>query len=197
MVQGIRDWAITIEMGLIKIIVPIILNIQPQGTGELEVKSSVSNARVGVFKLCPTPLIYRWGELKIGLYPEAHSGSRTGRQKPARRPTSTNSNVLRKDIKLEKGPQYHNPEPLVRLIGDTNETNVIVDGVSCKGLVDSGAQISTITKSFAKVLGLKNYHLDRLLDTMGTEGTEVPYEGYVEVSLWIPEIRVYNQDLLM
>ena len=63
--------------------------------------------------------------------------------------------MVNKDIKLEKGPQYHNPDPLVRLIGDTNEINIIVGGVSCKGLVGSDAQMPTITKSFTKALGLK------------------------------------------
>ena len=67
-------------------------------------------------------------------------------------PTSTNSKVIRKDIKLEKGPQYHNPDPPVRLIEDTNDPNIIIDGVNCKILVDSGAQISTITKSFANTV---------------------------------------------
>ena len=51
----------------------------------------------------------------------------------------TNSKVIRKDIKLEKDSQYHKPDPLIRKIGDTNEKNIIVDGISCKGLVDSGA----------------------------------------------------------
>ena len=53
-------------------------------------------------------------------------------------PIPTNSKATDKDIKLEKGPQYHNPDPLVRLTGDTNKTNAIIDGVSCKGLVDKG-----------------------------------------------------------
>ena len=56
-----------------------------------------------------------------------------------------NSKVINKDIKLEKGPQYHNSDPLVRLVGNTNETNIIIDWVSYKGSVDSGAQIFTIT----------------------------------------------------
>ena len=70
----------------------------------------------------------------------------TGRLKPARRPTSTSSKVIREDM------EYHNPDPLVRLIGDASETNIIVHGVTYRGLVDSGAQISTITKSFGKAL---------------------------------------------
>ena len=62
--------------------------------------------------------------------------------------------------KLNGGVQTHNPDPLVSLMEGTNETNIIVDGVSCMVLVDSRVQISTITKSFTKALGLKNYSLD-------------------------------------
>ena len=68
--------------------------------------------------------------------------------------------------------------------------------VSCKGLVDSGAPISTITKSFDRALGLKNYSLYGLLDIEETGEIEVPYKAYVEVSLEIQEIGVYKQNVL-
>ena len=41
--------------------------------------------------------------------------------------------------------QYYNPDPLLHLIGEANEASVYVDGVECTALIDSGAQISTIT----------------------------------------------------
>ena len=44
--------------------------------------------------------------------------------------------------------------------------------------------------------GLRNYSLDGLLD-IWTGGIEVPYKGYVEVNLQIPQIKAYNQDVLM
>ena len=34
--------------------------------------------------------------------------------------------------------QYLNPDPWVRLIGDTNETKVVLEGVNCTSLIDSG-----------------------------------------------------------
>ena len=48
---------------------------------------------------------------------------------------------------------YYNPDPLFHLIGETNETDVILNGMTLKALVDSGSQISTILKSMAKLLG--------------------------------------------
>ena len=35
-------------------------------------------------------------------------------------------------------PEYHNPDPLVRLIGEANEAPAIVEGIPITSLVDSG-----------------------------------------------------------
>ena len=51
-----------------------------------------------------------------------------GRSESTRKPISTNAKVMRNAIKLEKGPQYHNVDLLIRLIGDANEINIIIDG---------------------------------------------------------------------
>ena len=34
---------------------------------------------------------------------------------------------------------YHNPDPLVRLIGEANETDIIIENEKVKGLIDSRA----------------------------------------------------------
>ena len=59
---------------------------------------------------------------------------------------------------------YHNPDPLVRLIGEPNEAPVIIENVQVKGSVDSGAQISSILDKLAKHLELKIHKLETLLD---------------------------------
>ena len=61
----------------------------------------------------------------------------------------------------------------------------------------SGAQMSTITISQAKKMGLKIQNLDSLLDIEGGGGIAIPYIGYVEVNLQIPDIKNYNEDALM
>ena len=53
---------------------------------------------------------------------------------------------------LREGNLYHNPDPLFRLIGEANESNIILDGNKAKPLIDSGAQISPISKSFTQIL---------------------------------------------
>ena len=52
------------------------------------------------------------------------------------------------------GDAYYNPNPLHRLIGKANESDVIVEGQTMKALIDSWAQISTISSSMQKALGV-------------------------------------------
>ena len=92
---------------------------------------------------------------------------------------------------------YHNPDPLIRLIGEPNEAPVIIENVEVKGLVDSGAQISSILDKLAKHLELKIHKLGTLLDLEPTGGGVVPYEGYVELRMQIPGITAFDLDVLM
>ena len=80
-------------------------------------------------------------------------------------------------------PEYHNPDPLVRLIGEATEAPAIVEGVSITSLVDSGACMSAMVKSFAEELQLEIKPLKTILDIEGTRGGAVAYHGYVECHL--------------
>ena len=92
--------------------------------------------------------------------------------------------------------RYHNPDPLIQLIGPVNESTVILEGKEYPALLDSGAQPSGISLKLAKKLGLKIYQLDTLLDIEGWGGNEVPYLGYVEARLQVKEISGMNEDSL-
>ena len=50
--------------------------------------------------------------------------------------------------------KYYNPDPLYQLIGRVNEAKVKIDEHDVTGLIDSGANISSILKSFADKLGV-------------------------------------------
>ena len=63
--------------------------------------------------------------------------------------------------------RYHNPDPIARLIGKQNESTIIVEGKRYLGLLYSGAQMSTITISQARKLGLQIQELEGLLDIEG------------------------------
>ena len=78
---------------------------------------------------------------------------------------------------------YHNPDTLVRLIGEANETDVVIENKKVKGLIDSGAQVSSILDTFASKLVLEIKQLNTLLDLEPTGGGQIPYDGYVELCM--------------
>ena len=75
--------------------------------------------------------------------------------------------------------------------------SVIVENQTVKGLIDSGAQISSISDKFAKELNLEIKKLETLFDLEPTGGGQVPYDSYDEVRLQIPNVQVFDLDVLM
>ena len=92
---------------------------------------------------------------------------------------------------------YHNPDQIACLVGKVNESHILIYDVECLTQGDSGAQISTITIKFVRQLGLKIHQLDRILKFETTGWGDSPYMGYVEVNLKIPEIKAFNEGVLM
>ena len=64
-------------------------------------------------------------------------------------------------------------------------------------LIDSGAQVSSISAQFCKDLILQIQFLGQLLELEGMGGAAIPYLGFVEVNLQILGIRNYNEDVLL
>ena len=56
---------------------------------------------------------------------------------------------------LRQNDLYHNPDPLGRLVGEANESNVIVEGWETRALLDSGSQLLAISWAWVKELNLK------------------------------------------
>ena len=92
--------------------------------------------------------------------------------------------------------EYLNPDPWVCLIGESNETHVKLEGQTFEALIDSRAVVSQITQSLATTLGLKIRKLKKIIPMEGAGGVDVPYMGYVEASLQIPEVKSFNEDCL-
>ena len=72
-----------------------------------------------------------------------------------------------------------------------------MDGCKVTALVDLGAQVPNISARLCEELGLKIQPLGRLLELEGTGSAAIPYLRFVEVNLQIPEIRRYNEDVLL
>ena len=116
-------------------------------------------------------------------------------QGEGRRPSSSPSRDPETGQPAER--RYYNPDPLLRLIGEANESDIILEGRVVKALIDSGAQISTITDHFARELRLEVRDVGTLLNLEGTGGGEVPYSGYVEANLKIPSLPNFSRDILL
>ena len=69
----------------------------------------------------------------------------TGEQNKA--PQRTNHRILHRPIKIEPILQYHNWDPLLHLIVPANEADVVVDNVETVVLIDTGAQVCTISQT--------------------------------------------------
>ena len=67
-----------------------------------------------------------------------------------------------------------NPDSLYQLIGEANESQVKVERVNLKALIDSGAQLSSISEPMVEMLGLKIQNLWTLLGLKGGNGCDVP-----------------------
>ena len=64
-------------------------------------------------------------------------------------------------------------------------------------LIDLGAQVSSVSSGFCECMALKVHHLGRFLELEGTGGSAIPYLGYMEVNLQIPDIKGFNEDILL
>ena len=99
--------------------------------------------------------------------------------------------------KLVAEPGYHNPSPLIQLIGCANEVTVVVEGMEMMTLVDTGSQISALTVGFCSEFWLRILPLGGSLVLEGTRGIAIPYKGYVEANLTIQGLPKYNEDVLL
>ena len=125
-------------------------------------------------------------------------GAQLGQACPSRdRPgVETIKSAIRSNAGLLQNDLYLNPDPLVWLIGEANETKVKLEGQNFKALVDSGSMVSQITHSLAKALKLPIKQLQTLIPMEGSGRITVPYLGYVEATLNIPKVKAFQEDCL-
>ena len=101
------------------------------------------------------------------------------------------------DMKISQvAEKYHNHDPLLRLIGPAKEATVIVEGQKFPALIDSGAQLSTMSEALVQALKLPIHKLNTLIEAEVSGGSTIPYVGYVEARLKIPGITATNKDSL-
>ena len=60
---------------------------------------------------------------------------------------------------LKQNNLYHNPDPLFWLVGEANESTVMVEGQEARALLDPGSQLSAISLNWVRKLKLKPHEL--------------------------------------
>ena len=128
-------------------------------------------------RLCPSRLNYTRGVIQG---PPSQKEDRQPENPPPKNPLSSAIDV---HISRE-GQRYHNPDPLLRLIGPANEASIIIEGQWFSALVDSEAQLSTMSELLVPALKLPIHKLNTLIqaEVSGGEGGGgvTPYTGYIE-----------------
>lgn len=72
-----------------------------------------------------------------------------------------------------------------RLVGEASEAEVMINGVVCQALLDTGSTVSSITQSFydAHLVDFPLHPINDLLKVECASGQLLPYVGYVEAEL--------------
>ena len=80
------------------------------------------------------------------------------------------------------------------LVGSSNETDVWLDGHSCRALLDTGSSVSTVSYAFYSKF-LEQYSIEPLTDILNVEcadGQTLPYMGYITVPLEANGVGLYS-----
>ena len=119
-------------------------------------------------------------------------------KKGFRRKKGENPIEIQADIKMKKFKRqsnYTNPDAWARLIGRTNTAPIYLEGHQVTGLLDTGSQLSMISRLFCEQHDLKIQPLSKLVDCDAVNGTQIEYEGYVGLNFQVPG-RNFSEDHL-
>ena len=124
-------------------------------------------------------------------------GNTTLQSSPSDNQGGININGELRQVGVSNGLEYYNPNLCARILGRANKTDIEIDGIISKTLIDSGAMISMMSRGYCEECGYEIQPLDQLVSIEGSGGADVPYLGYVEVRMHIPGINSFDRDVLM
>ena len=84
--------------------------------------------------------------------------------------------------KVKKQSNYTNPDAWARLVGRINTAPSYLEGHLVTGLLDTGSQLSMISRSFCDQHKFQIQPLSKLIECDAVNGTQIEYEGFVELS---------------
>lgn len=76
------------------------------------------------------------------------------------------------------------------LVGKSNEASITIEGQSTSALLDTGSSVSTVTQQFYEthLAHLELQQLDQLLRIECADGQHLPYQGYIQAEVEVPEL---------
>lgn len=124
--------------------------------------------------------VFKLDWVSVGGRTEAHTSGRS--------PTSS-WRSRQAECKAHSRIQPSEDALLNGLVGPRCTAVVIIEGTRCDCLLDSGSQVTTVSKSFHETyLSLQQIlPLNNILEIEGAGGQAVPYLGYVEVTILFPD----------
>ena len=81
----------------------------------------------------------------------------------------------------------------MELIGRVYEANIFISNIWVRSLIDTGAQLSTITQDFSEQHGYDIHPVKQMLCLEGTGGFSIPYPRYIGAIVRIPLIKDYEE----
>ena len=85
-----------------------------------------------------------------------------------------------RSIGAQDDSDYYNPNPWATILGRASETDVEIDEIVSKALIDSGAMILMMSKDYCYEHGYEIQPMEHLVTIKGSGGASVCYLGYVE-----------------
>ena len=97
--------------------------------------------------------------------------------------------------KIKRQSNYTNPDAWARLVGRINTAPIYLEGHLVTGLLDTDSQLSVISRSFCDQHKLQIQPLSKLIECDAVNGTQIEYEGFVELNFQVPG-RNFSEDHL-
>ena len=76
--------------------------------------------------------------------------------------------------------------PWTKLVGRANEVQIVIKGHPVTVLLDTGSQVTHVSKAFCLAKGFQIHPLSQLAEIEGTDGDSIKYVGYIEAILALP-----------
>ena len=89
--------------------------------------------------------------------------------------------------------QYHSLDAAVELLGRGSETDIFIGDIQVNALIDTRAQVSTITQDFCEEHRYKIHPVKQILCLGGTGQFTIPYLEYIEATVRIPSTKHYDE----